>query len=227
MDIFPENKASNYTVHLPKEINLSGSWELGLSEILYLNSWYNIDTNKYYIFYRRGAVQFFTVLPVAIAGYYQQPQYVVRQILHEMKRKFQARNKTFVSEGVLTKPIDFLFDLTYNPQTQRTTVSIQYKNRAPTVEREGSMQPDVTVTFFEQLASFLGFQKKYYPEIGEYTSENVANVDTVNAIYVYCDVIEHRTVGHTLAPLIGVLPVTGKSGAYVSKRYDKIQYHLS
>ena len=102
-----------------------------------------------------------------------------------MKRKFQARNKALVSKGVLTKPIDFLFDLTYNPQTQRTTVSIQYKNGAPTVEREGSMQPDVTVAFFEQLASLLGFQKTYYPEIGEYTLENVANVDTVNAIYVY------------------------------------------
>ena len=142
-----------------------------------------------------------------------------------MKRNFQARNKALVSEGVLRKPIDFLFDLTYNPQTQRTTVSIQHNNGAPTVERKGCMQPDVMVTFSEQLASLLGFQKKYYPEMGEYTLENVANVDTVNAIYVYCDVIEHRTVGQTLAPLLAVLPVTGKSGAYVSKRYDKIQYH--
>ena len=154
MDIFSENKVSNYAMHLPKEINLSGLWELGLSEILYPNSWYNIDTNKCYIFYRRGAVQFFTVLP---AGYYQQPQYVVRQILHEMKGNFQARNKALVSEGVFTKPIDFLFDLTYNPQTQRTIVSIQHKNGAPTVECEGSMQPDVTVTFSEQLASLLDF----------------------------------------------------------------------
>ena len=104
-------------------------------------------------------------------------------------------------------------------------MSIQHKNGAPTVEHEGSMQPDVMVTFSEQLASLLGFQKSWYPEIGEYTSENVANVDTVNAIYVYCDVIEPRTVGHTLAPLLAFLPVTGKSGAYVSKRYDKIQYH--
>ena len=138
---------------------------------------------------------------------------------------FQARNKALVSEGVLRKPIDFLFDLIYNPQTQPTIVSIQHKNGAPTVEHEGSMQPDVTVTFSEQLASLLGFQKKYYPEIGEYTSENVANIDIVNAIYVYCDVIEHRTVGHMLAPLLTVLPVTGKSGAYVFKRYNKIQYH--
>ena len=81
------------------------------------------------------------------------------------------------------------------------------------------------VTLSNELAFILGFRKVWYREIGEYTSASVANVDTVNAIYVYCDVIEHRTIGHTLAPLIGVLPVTGKPGAYVSKRYDEIQYH--
>ena len=222
MDVFPENKVSDYTVLLPKEINLSGSWDLGLSEILYPNSWYNIDTKKCYIFYRHGAVQFFAVLP---AGYYQQPQYLVRQILHKMKRNFQARSKALVSKEVLRKPIDFLFDLTYNAQTQHTTISIQRKDGAPTVERDGSMKLDVTVTFSEQLASLLGFRKEWYPDVGEYTSADVANVYTVNAIYVYCDVIKHRTVGHTLAPLLAVLPVTGKSGAYISKRYDKIQYH--
>ena len=224
MDVYPENKLSDYVVHLPKEINLTGSWELGLSEILYPNSWYNIDTNQCYIFYQRGVLEFVAVLP---AGYYQHPQYVVRQILHEMKQEFQARNKTLVSKGVLTKPIDFLFNLTYNSQTLLTTMSIQHKDRAPMVEREreGNTQPDVVVTLSDELASVLGFRKTRYREIGEYTSESVANVDTVNAIYVYCDVIEHRTVGHTLAPLIGVLPVTGKPGSYVSKRYDKIQYH--
>ena len=222
MDIYPENKLSDYMVHLPKEINLSGSWELGLSEILYPNTWYNIDTNQFYIFYQRGALEFVAVLP---ADYYQQPQYIVRQILQEMRREFQNRNKTLVSEGVLTQPIDFLFDLTYNPQTQLTTMSIQHKKGARTTDRNGTTQPDVVVTLLNELASILGFRKVWYREIGEYTSASVANVDTVNAIYVYCDVIEHRTVGHTLAPLLAVLPVTGKPGAYVSKRYDKIQYH--
>ena len=222
MDIYPENRLSDYMVHLPKEINLSGSWELGLSEILYPNTWYNIDTNQCYIFYQRVALEFVAVLP---AGYYQQPQYIVRQILQEMRREFQNRNKTLVSEGVLTQPIDFLFDLTYNPQTQLTTMSIQHKKGALTTVRNGTAQPDVVVTLSNELASILGFREVWYREIGEYTSASVANVDTVNAIYVYCDVIEHRTVGHTLAPLLAVLPVTGKPGAYVSKRYDKIQYH--
>ena len=108
-----------------------------------------------------------------------------------------------------------------------TTMCIQHKDGAPMVEREreGKMQLDVVVTLSDELASVLGFQKTWYRKIGEYTSKSVANVDTVNSIYVYCDVIEHRIVGHTLAPLIGALPVTVKSGSYVSKRYDKIQYH--
>ena len=142
-----------------------------------------------------------------------------------MRREFQDRNKALVSEGVLTQPIDFLFDLTYNPQTQLTTMSIQHKNGAPTTDRNGTAQPDVVVTLSSELASILGFRKLWYREIGGYTSASVANVDTVNAIYVYCNVIKHRTFGHTLAPLIGVLPVTGNPGSYVSKKYDKIQYH--
>ena len=138
-----------------------------------------------------------------------------------MKQEFQAKNKALVGEGVLKKPIDFLFDLTYNPQTQRTTMSIQHKKVAPMVERDGTMQPNMVVSLLSELASILGFRKDWYREIGEYNLASVVNVDTVNAIYVYCDVIEPRTVGHTLPPLIGVLPVTGNPGAYVSKRYDK------
>ena len=113
MDIYPENKLSDYIVHLPKEINLSGSWQLGLSEILYPNTLYNIGTNQCLIFYQLGALEFVAVLP---PGCYQQPQYVVRQILQEIKQEFQARKNALVSKGVLKKPIDFLFYLTYNPQ---------------------------------------------------------------------------------------------------------------
>ena len=154
-------------------------------------------------------------------------QYVVRQILHEIKQQFQAGNKTLVNEEVLMKSIDFLFNLTCNTETQLTTMSIQHKAGVPMVERkrEENMQPDVMVTFWNELASVLCFQKTCYCKIEEYTSKSVANVDTMNAIYIYCDAFKHRTVGHTLASLIGVLPVTGKPGAYVSKKYDKIQYH--
>ena len=90
MDIYPESKLSDYMVHLPKEINLSGSWELGLSEILYPNTWYSIDTNRCFIYYQCNDLKLVAVLP---SGYYQQPQNVVRQILQEMKQEFQDKKK--------------------------------------------------------------------------------------------------------------------------------------
>ena len=104
-------------------------------------------------------------------------------------------------------------------------MSIQHKKGAPMADRDDTIQPDVALTLSSELASVLGFRKTWYREIGELTSGSVANVDTVNAIYVYYDVIEYRTVGHTLAPLINVLPVTENPDSYVSKRNDKIQYH--
>ena len=92
-------------------------------------------------------------------------------------------------------------------------MSVRHETGAPMAERDGNMQPDVTVAFSNEMAFVLGFRKAHYWKVGECTSESVANVDTVNGIYIYCDVIEHRMVGHTLAPLIDVLPVTGNTGA--------------
>ena len=71
----------------------------------------------------------------------------------------------------------------------------------------------------------MGFKNIFFHKVGVYTSDRVFDLDPVSALYLYCDVIEPRTVGHTLAPLLGVIPVEGKSGANVAKRYEKLQYY--
>ena len=40
---FPDNKISNFITQLPTPINLSGEWEVGLSEIIYPHSWFNVN----------------------------------------------------------------------------------------------------------------------------------------------------------------------------------------
>ena len=71
----------------------------------------------------------------------------------------------------------------------------------------------------------MGFKNIFFHAVGVYTLDRVFDMDPVSALYLYCDVIEPRTVGHTLPPLLGVIPVEGKSGANVAKRYEKMQYH--
>ena len=43
MNIYPENRTSAYVTKLPDEIHLTGRWEIGLKEIQYPLSWFNIE----------------------------------------------------------------------------------------------------------------------------------------------------------------------------------------
>ena len=52
LDTFPDNKTTSYRVKLPQNIDLEGSWEVGLYSISYSNTWYmlqdHFDTHVYY-----------------------------------------------------------------------------------------------------------------------------------------------------------------------------------
>ena len=223
MQFYPENKVSDYIVHLPKELNLTGPWEVGLAELIYPNSWYNIDTDNYWVYYRRGYVQTRTKIS---PGYYQHPQDLVEQLLQQMKRDFEARNQELIAEGTLVQPVDFLLDLQHNVHSQLTEIRIKHKPGAPVqIDKEGKEHPAVTLRLAPFLAEIMGFKNIFFHKVGVYTSDRVFDLDPVSALYLYCDVIEPRTVGHTLAPLLGVIPVEGKSGANVAKRYEKLQYY--
>ena len=109
-DYYPENKISDCIVHLPKELQLPGSWEVGLVKIQFNHSWYNVDTctTKYWVIYQRGEVHIKTKLP---SGYYQEPKQLIRLLLDQIKHDFQAKNEELIKNGTLTNPIDFLLDL--------------------------------------------------------------------------------------------------------------------
>ena len=47
-DVFPENKTSDFKVHLPKSVSQEGSWECGLAEIQYPRSWYTVSQSSEY-----------------------------------------------------------------------------------------------------------------------------------------------------------------------------------
>ncbi len=43
MDVYPDNRISNYKTRLAKSMNLKGQWEVGLIEIYYPNSWFTFN----------------------------------------------------------------------------------------------------------------------------------------------------------------------------------------
>ena len=43
MQYYPENTVTKYKTHLAQPISLDGEWEVGLFEIEYHRTWYNVE----------------------------------------------------------------------------------------------------------------------------------------------------------------------------------------
>ena len=58
INFYPDNTLTSYTTRLVKQINLTGNWEVALTEIHYPFSWYNVtEKNNSFTFSERGQVQ--------------------------------------------------------------------------------------------------------------------------------------------------------------------------
>ncbi len=107
LDIFPDNKTTSYRVKLPQNIDLEGSWEVGLYSISYPNMWFmlqdNFDTQYYYV--DRSGIPGTAYVSY---GYYE----TVRDLI-------KATNK------VLARDINDNIKLTYNALTGKVTVQLK------------------------------------------------------------------------------------------------------
>ena len=68
MQYFPDNKTSNLVAKLSRTPQLDGEWEVGLAEIVYPHTWYNIRAGKNSSLQRGGNVPFYRG-PVLQRGY--------------------------------------------------------------------------------------------------------------------------------------------------------------
>lgn len=48
-NLFPQNKAGDYYVKLPKPVNLYGEWKVGMVNVIIPKMWYNVKENDNYI----------------------------------------------------------------------------------------------------------------------------------------------------------------------------------
>jgi hypothetical protein len=56
LDVFPDNKTTEYRVKLPQPIELDGNWEVGLYSISYPHTWYTLRdvADDLYFYYNDG-----------------------------------------------------------------------------------------------------------------------------------------------------------------------------
>jgi len=122
---------------------------------------------------------------------------------HSVQDLIKAMNK------VLAKHISDNIKLTYNSVSGKVTVQLK---------------SGYQLFLNERLSIVFGFGGKEVKITKTTESPYVADLTSMTAIYVYCDVVQPQVVGDTSAQLLRSIPVEGKSGDVITKTFTNIQY---
>jgi hypothetical protein len=209
MKYYPTNTLTRYTTRLENAISLSGDWEVGLFEIQYTHSWFNLRRGEGRITYehwpasKSGPIRMQGSLRV-LTGYYDTAVEIVEAVNNAI-REYANKHK------LLNYPV-----FNYNPIRKRVHTL---------VGRQMSLH------FSPTLCNMLGIDQQQNPIVSDgdyalrFNGDNACDVNSgFSSAYVYCNVLEHIPVGDTKAPLLRIVSLSGKSGDTIHKIYEKPIY---
>jgi len=209
MHYYPNNTVTRYTTRLENAISLSGDWEVGLVEIQYQHTWFNLERGEGRVTYTqavevRGKLTHLQNSLRLTPGYYDSTTDLIQMINDHIRDT--ANNFELAS---FTK-------FQYNAITKRVTADIH---------------KGTSVHFSPTLGSMLGLGVRQNPIINtdetslQWSANNACDINRgFSSIYVYCNVLEHIPVGDTKAPLLRIVHLSGKSGDNVHVTYEKPLY---
>ena len=194
-EFFPENTLTHFYTKLPHSIDLSGGqWEVGLAEIQYPHTWYNIQGEDGWVDFEIGDLTYHAVLR---AGYYPTPEILVKRM--------EVICTSLLRKAAKCDSVEFLYD----DITRKVTVGLK---------------PDTRVEFSPLLKNILGFSQDHYEEGVHEAETVVDVRQGFYSLYVYCNVVEPHMVGNVLAPLLRIVPIRGRDGDMITKTYENICY---
>lgn len=222
-----DNKIAKFRTKLSRTVTLDGVWCVGLSEITYTKSWYNVLNSVPIVLYDEMGNDYipneeikndFTLL----AGYYETSQKLIGEL-----------NKIFDKFNYMTPP-----KLEYNEINNKVTL---HAGKA----KELNVYPYLG----DEIEDLLGlknrnFNKNIYStdvntdvdhvfkEKESYTSTSITGYHPVEitagyqSLYLYSDIVYPSLIGDTCAPILRLIEVPRKYkfGDTVHLKYDKPHY---
>ena len=206
---FPQNKISSYNTKLAKEIILYDDYEIGLSSIHFPLTYYNVRKGEFKVFkitekennssniIERKTL--FSEIESVPEGRYP-TENMVEEIFKRVSKKYFEVNMSNFDRKIKLR-IGKHYDIAFNPAL------VDFLGREFTPKpKEGNIFEKSTV----------------------YTGRNAIDYQRVcHNLYVYCDLIEPRTVGDTQVSLLTTIPnpIGGSFGDTVEKSFDSIRYY--
>ena len=191
---FPDNHAGHFFTSLPKSINIDREFEIGLSEIIVSKSFNNINEKEIGFQLTQGSLS--SSFIYLEPGFYKTSTQFVNS-LNRLPRQL----RDFKNAGVR-----FLF----SHATQKVTLNI--------------LTFGLRIRMTKGLADILGLPESFIGPVNSIGKRTLDIHRDNSLLYVYCDLIEHRLVGDTLAPLLRVLPATNQTNDIIHYIFQKPHY---
>ena len=242
MEYFPNNTLSNYVTKLPQPFDLKGEWEVGLSEIQFPITWYNLNENesRLHVTMYDDTQQFIQAFVSPPIGHYEHPNVLIKQI-----------NEAIAKIELFTRAIRF----SYNEISRKVTITFDKKTIAmaslkmskgladllgfehskfdnivkPIKEKSSTgmqSRSDLANNVVETLFELPDGQVELIPfNSYSYTGSKVCDLQRgCYSLYVYCDIVEPTVVGDVKVPLQRCVNISGKHEETVDRIYETVHY---
>ena len=189
--LFPENNPSEYTVRLPRWVQLTGNWEIGLHSIAY-TPWNIIRHLDEPISFMVGG----------------------KEGKGGKMRKHYSSVKEYV-DGITESLKESHLDKSHVDKSNEIEFSYELNGKVKI-----KLFPGYTVRLRREQAIVLGFMtfedssETYDVENAQERGTYKANLYRETNIHVYCDIVQPQIVGDKLIPLVAVVPCQKTTETY-------------
>ena len=226
MTFFPENTRAQYVTRLLNQVSLEGDWEVGLYEILFSKTWYNLRSQEEIFLTFAKSVNDRTEVPRDIRfqlavgqGNYTDALDIVSEINKKIENFATLVPAPLTPEdldrGITQKPLSKVFwpKFLFNEHNNKIEIQIP-----------GGIRLDMT----KNLARMLGFGRANLPinttdrsQVSLVEADLTSDLnDGLEQFYAYCDLIQNVKVGDIEAPLLRIVQSGAeKAGTLVHREY--------
>lgn len=200
---------NDYRIRLPHKIQLfNGTWEVGLSEIIYPHTWFNITgADDDWIVFQVASLSYGTRVHLP-HGFYATTNQMLTAINWALKEAIVALKRQFPHK---LKHIGISFE--FDDMLQRVYMKV-----------DGHF--DVSSIYMaDKLKYILGFDNFYTaPTALSMARYPVDLRGGFYALYIYCDLVDNQVVGDASVPLLRAVNIEGAHGEIICKVYDMPHY---
>ena len=217
----PENTITHYLTQLPKSIELKGEWEVGLAEVQYPQTWYNIPEATFAILVQRDLLGAFgqnVKLMNCPSGF--------KTACEISERTGLAKPRLMTIRPGFYTPRSLVEELNAQVREKDSDHLVQFK--LDKIQKKVTVVIESQETQFimnEIISELLGFETVDLTSTS--TGTRVVDINrSFCGLYIYCSVIEPQVVGDTITPLLRIVPVNYEGlGRVVTRTYEKIFYY--